>query len=571
MPLAEDATLEERLFAEESLTPLDALRLDGVLKTRPPFYFVGIGGAGMSALALAMQAKGFDVSGSDVNVSSTTQRLQETGITVFQGHLAEQVPENAVVVLSTAIDEANPELRQAIARHQPLWHRSQVLQSLMHSPSLGMTNTIGLTGTHGKTTLTGLMDSVLHQANYPAMSIAGGKLPQLGQNIRLAEGATTCVAELDESDGTILRYAPTFTILANLELDHADHYIDGLTHLLHTFERFFRQLTSFNTNPTPTVVLNGQCDNTLKIIHALPKGVHRLWLFDDKARAEAFEEVGDRYLIQQESGGFSLWIYAGSTWERLGGEPAGFKNSDSISSLSVSDGFNNKEWKHGESDVYINVHEDLSTENDTVSEPTGMLKLEIPGWHNAWNASMVAIVSHQLGLAFDDIVKGLASFTGMGRRFEVLGRYKNALWVDDYAHHPTEVRVTLEASRQRMQELNLNGKLIACFQPHRYTRLQALWDAFLEAFESADVVYIIDTYHAFETPISGVDSSHFVDALKAKYPQQQIAYAPDVEALKAELQTTAQAGDLILSMGAGTITSLLRSVPFELEEASIHA
>jgi UDP-N-acetylmuramate--alanine ligase len=515
MPLAEDATLEERLFAEESLTPLDALRLDEVLKTRPPFYFVGIGGAGMSALALAMQAKGFDVSGSDVNVSSTTQRLQETGITVFQGHLAEQVPENAVVVLSTAIDEANPELRQAITRQQPLWHRSQVLQSLMHSPSLGMTTTIGLTGTHGKTTLTGLMDSVLHQANYPAMSIAGGKLPQLGQNIRLAEGATTCVAELDESDGTILRYAPTFTILANLELDHADHYTDGLTHLLHTFERFFRQLTSFNTNPTPTVVLNGQCENTLKIIHALPENVHRLWLFDDKARAEAFAETGHRYLIKTEDGGFSLWNYTASGWEPLSGEA------------------------------------------------TGRLQLSIPGHHNVWNASMVAIVSHQLGLAFDDIVKGLASFTGMGRRFEVLGRYKNALWVDDYAHHPTEVRVTLEASRQRMTELNLNGKLVACFQPHRYTRLQALWDGFLEAFESADVVYIIDTYHAFEAPISGIDSSHFVDALKAKYPQQQIAYAPDLEALKAELQATAEAGDLILSMGAGTITSLLRSFPFE--------
>jgi UDP-N-acetylmuramate--alanine ligase len=522
-------TLVDSITLKESLNPLDALRLDEVLKTHPPFYFVGIGGAGMSALALAMQAKGFDVSGSDVNASSTTQRLQEKGITVFQGHLAEQVPENAVVVLSTAIDEANPEVQQAIARQQPLWHRSQVLQGLMHSPSLGTQTTIGLTGTHGKTTLTGLMDSVLHQANYPAMSIAGGKLPQLGQNIRLAEGATTCVAELDESDGTILRYAPTFTILANLELDHADHYTDGLTHLLHTFERFFRQLTSFNSNPTPSVVLNGQCENTLKIIHALPENVGRLWVFDDKARAEAFDQAGHRYLIQKESGGFSLWKQNASTWERLG------------------------------------------VKNDTVSEPTGMLKLEIPGHHNVWNASMVAIVALQLGIAFDDIAQGLQAFTGMGRRFEVLGRYKNALWVDDYAHHPTEVRVTLEASRQRMQELNLNGKLVACFQPHRYTRLQALWDGFLDAFQSADAVYIIDTYHAFEDPIEGIDSKHFVDALKAKYPQQQIAYAPDLEALKRELQASAEAGDLILSMGAGTITSLLRSLPFEAEEASAHA
>ncbi len=566
-------TLVDSITLEKSLNPLDALRLDGVLKTRPPFHFVGIGGAGMSALALAMQAKGFDVSGSDVNVSSTTQRLQEKGITVFQGHLAEQVPEQAVVVLSTAIDEANPEVQQALARQQPLWHRSQVLQGLMHSPSLGTQTTIGLTGTHGKTTLTGLMDSVLHQANYPAMSIAGGKLPQLGQNIRLAEGATTCVAELDESDGTILRYAPTFTILANLELDHADHYTDGLTHLLTTFERFFSQITSFNTSQTPTVVLNGQCENTLKTIHALPENVCRLWVFDDKTRAESFEEAGDRYLIQQESDGFSLWLYADSTWQNINqaSQSAGFENSDSISSLSVSDGFNNKELKHGESDVYINVHEDLSTENDTVSEPTGMLKLEIPGWHNAWNASMVAIVATQLGIAFDDIAQGLQAFTGMGRRFEVLGCYKNALWVDDYAHHPTEVRVTLDASRQRMQELNLNGKLIACFQPHRYTRLQALWEGFLDAFQSADVVYIIDTYHAFEDPIAGVDSPHFVEALKAKYPQQQIAYAPDVEALKRELQASAEAGDCILSMGAGTITSLLRSIPFESEEASAHA
>ena len=517
MPLIENNTLHQWLFAEESLSPLDALRLDDVLKTRPPFYFVGIGGAGMSALALALHAKGFDVSGSDVTTSSTTRRLQETGVTVFQGHQAGQVPKQAVVVLSTAIDEKNPEVQQALARQQPLWHRSQVLQGLMHSPCLGSSTTIGLTGTHGKTTLTGLMDSVLLQAKFPALTLAGGKLPQLGQNLRLTEGATTCVAELDESDGTILRYAPTFTILANLELDHADHYTDGLTHLLNTFERFFSQLTRFSERhmaPTPSIILNGQCENTLKIIHALPEDVRRFWIFDDKNRADDFKEIGTRYLIQTQAEGFSLSVKTAETWEPI---------------------------------------------ESPTNEP---LRLSIPGHHNVWNASMVAVVALQLGIAMGDVAKGLEAFTGMGRRFEIVGHYKNALWIDDYAHHPTEVNVTLQASRQYMQRLGLTGKLIACFQPHRYTRLQALWDGFLDAFKEADVVYILDTFHAFEAPITGIDSPHFVDALKAKFPQQTIAYAPDVATLQATLAETVHAQDVVLSMGAGTITHLFRTTPF---------
>ena len=289
---------------------------------------------------------------------------------------------------------------------------------------------------------------------------------------------------------------------------------------MHTFEHFFQQLNSFSENPatsTPSIILNGQCENTLKIIHALPEQVRRFWVFDDKARAKAFDPAGDRYLIQAEQDGFSLLSYTASQWQNI----------------------------------------------NRTDAPTETLKLKIPGWHNVWNASMVAIVALQLGISYDDIDKGLYAFTGMGRRFEVLGCYKNALWVDDYAHHPTEVLVTLDAARQRMQELSLNGKLVACFQPHRYTRLQALWNGFLDAFQSADVVYMVDTYHAFEAPILGINSEDFVKALKAKHPQQNIHYAPDIEALKTTLEQNAQAGDLILSMGAGTITHLLRKIPFD--------
>ncbi len=478
----------------------------------------------MSALALALHHKDFNVSGSDLQRSATTEHLEAAGLTIFYGHHATQVPAHAVLIISTAIDEQNPELQIALERQQVIWHRSQVLQCLIHSTRLGTETTIGLTGTHGKTTLTGLMDSILHGAGLDVMSIAGGKLPHLNQNIRLANHPRYCVAELDESDGTILRYAPTFTILANLELDHADHYTHGLEELLHTFRCFLTQLTSLpSASPHPqTLILNGQCPHTRQMVSSLPEGVRVAWLIDRPEIVPEFKGTDDVFLIQTSG------------------------NSDASYTLSQRP-----------------INADVNTWH-----ALGSFKLSVPGWHNAWNASMTAMVGHYLSIPWSKIAEGLHAFTGMGRRFEVLGHYQGALLVDDYAHHPTEVVATLSATRQYMHDQSRHGKLMACFQPHRYTRLKALWDDFLNAFQQADVLYLLETYHAHEAPIEGITSEAFAKALQQQFPHAAIHYAPDPAVLIQTLQSQAREGDLILSMGAGNITTLLRGWPASEKEAA---
>jgi UDP-N-acetylmuramate--alanine ligase len=499
---------------DNSITPLSYLPLDAILEQKPPLHFVGIGGAGMSALAIALHTQGFTVTGSDINASATVTHLQQMGIDVRNGHDAAYVLENAVVVYSTAIDTSNPEIEVAMRRKQPLWHRSQVLQLLMHSAEIGAPITIGLTGTHGKTTLTGMMDSILQAAQVSATTVAGGKIPGLNQNVRTSPNHGICVAELDESDGSILRYAPTHTILSNLELDHADHYTDGLQHLLNTFTQFFEHIEDV-PNPqghTPTAVLNGQCENSISIAGALPAGVQTCWLFDDEERVKASKLPGEYYLVRH-----------------CGDDPT---TPERVELLRVDAGFSLKRM--------------------------GKFSLQVPGWHNVWNSAQVAIIALKLGVQWHPIAEGLHAFTGMGRRFEPVGEWDGIVLIDDYAHHPTEVEATLQAARERMKQQKLHGQLVACFQPHRYTRLQALWDGFLHAFTDADVVYITDTYHAHEDSIPNVNSQTFVQAMKAAYPHQAIYYIADLDDLRSALQKDCGRGDMILSMGAGTITRLLR-------------
>jgi len=501
----------------QSLHPDAVHVLDSVLAEKPPIHFVGIGGAGMSALALGMHHHGFTVTGSDINDSANVKQLQAQGIIVSIAHDAAHVMPKAVVVVSTAIDPKNPEIAIAQDREQVILHRSQILQALMHSKTVGAPMTVGLTGTHGKTTLTGMMDAVLQVGQIEATAIAGGKLPGLNQNIRLSNDHNICVAELDESDGTILRYAPTYTILANLELDHADHYTDGLSALIETFKTFGNTLNSIPTpeGHTQTLVMNGQCENSVALASHLPDSVRRYWLFDNERGAQAFDcRVGTDKVF---------YIH------KVGDDPL---DQHRVELIEI--------WDH------------------SFPKRIGKFSLLVPGWHNVWNAAMVAIVAMQLDIKWSDIAKGLHDFTGMGRRFERIGTFNEATLVDDYAHHPTEVMVTLKAARERMKELGLHGQLVACFQPHRYTRLQAFWDDFCDAFLEADIAYILETYSAHEDPIKGIDSAHFVKAMQAKHSKMAIFHTPDMEGLRETLRESSKKGDMIISMGAGTVTRLLR-------------
>jgi UDP-N-acetylmuramate--alanine ligase len=500
------------------LHPSQAMALESILNKTKPLYFVGIGGAGMSPLALAFHQQGFLVSGADLNPSATTADLGSFGITVFIGHQAEQVPENAVLVVSTAIHTQNPELQLAIQNGYPILHRSQLLQALMHTPSVAHAASVGLSGTHGKTTLTGMANSVFSLAGLDATVIAGGLLPDCGRNIRLSQHPHLLVAELDESDGTILRYAPTFTILSNLELDHADHYQQGEAGLQATFEQFCSQLGLAPTTeqcPNRTIILNASCRLSRIVSQKLPATVTALW-FCPTAETNAPEGT----LIEQC---FTL--------------------------------------KHTQAGAFGSSQGDLYQGEANL----GTLTLNVPGLHNLHNASQIAMVGLAMGLGFHQIQAGLLAFSGMGRRFEKVGTLNGALLVDDYAHHPTEVKATLQAAKaalasQKAVSGHVTGRLIALFQPHRFTRLQALWTDFTTCFDGLETeLLLLAVYPAHEEPIQGVTSASLAEVLN-KRGVKTVSCATISDA-HAWLSNCVLPNDVVLSMGAGDITALLRSHP----------
>ncbi|MFM7389311.1 MAG: UDP-N-acetylmuramate--L-alanine ligase [Vampirovibrionales bacterium] len=513
-----------------TVTPTDVLNFDTLLNPQRPVHFVGIGGAGMAPLAQALQAFGFHVSGSDSSDSAMLQQLHTLGIHTFVGHQATQVPSNAGVVYSTAIANHNPELTTAQQAGYPLLHRSQVLQALLHSPSIGCQTTIGLAGTHGKTTLTGMMDAVLEACHQPALVIAGGKLPSTQQNLRLNTQRHLGVAELDESDGSILRYAPTFTILSNLELDHADHYADGLTTLCQTFDTYFKNLASLpNLSPHPqTVVANANCPLSVQVVQALPSevrhGLRWLWL----SRPEATQSLDNN----------ALYTLAPKTQV--------YCLEDLRSTATGA------------------VEGTLRIEGGTA--PLTQVVAGVPGEHNCWNAAQITMVAHALGLPLEQVAEGLLAFSGMGRRFERLPlptvlASSQAVLVDDYGHHPTEVQVTIEAARQFMQAHGLTGQLKVWFQPHRYTRLKALWHEFTTCFNGVDELFLVDVYHAHEAPIEGMTSQALAVAVQAQGVNcRAVGSVAEAQAQLRQTPSLIHTGDCVLSMGAGDVTKLFRTL-----------
>jgi UDP-N-acetylmuramate--alanine ligase len=461
------------------------LRLDKSV----PVHFIGIGGIGMSGLAKLLVETGFTVSGSDPAENANTKALAAQGATIHHQHVAENVPLNGMIIATTAINPQNPEIRQALEHNIPIYHRSDLLREILQGPEIGHEVTIGMTGTHGKTTITGMTGLVLQAGGLEPTIVAGGKIPGLETNAVLGASRKYAVAELDESDGTIVKYTPTLSAVTNLELDHADHYTGGLADLFKTFHTFLG-----NLKPGSKVLYNLDCPNTVQLMSEAPGRIEALGFSLEPNHPQAKYHVTDVRAVA--GAGYAANLYYGG-------------------------------------------------------EKLGELALTVPGRHNLANAIVAAGIGHQLGVPFEAIRQALKEFKGMGRRFDIVGEYNGATLVDDYAHHPTEVQVTLQAARERAQATG--GRVIAVFQPHRFTRLQALWNEFLGCFDAADRMYLTDVYAASEEPIPGVTSEAFAQAHgKARY------IGADFDAIRKELKTVAQPGDFILSMGAGSITKLLR-------------
>lgn len=438
------------------------------------FHFIAIAGIGQSALAKILLQKRYEVTGSDIVDSKYAKELKDLGATIYIGHKKENVPCDSNVVISTAIKEDNPELIRAKELGLTIYHRSDILKFV----SEHYEKFIGFAGTHGKTTTSGLMSYILEEMKIRPSYAIGGIIPKYHTNSS-ANNSPYFIAELDESDGTIVKYAPNIAVINNLEPDHCDFYGTGLDKLFETFKTF-----TDNMKEDSTLVLNADSSGLMEFSKLLNKN---------------FKTIG-------------------------------IKNDANYMAKNIE-----LNGMHSNFDVYIN------------GENKGKINLSIPGMHNVYNALSVISALDSAGFDFNDYQKHFTGFSGMGRRFQLIKEFEDIKIVDDYAHHPSEIKSTLTASKEIGAK-----RTVAIFQPHRYTRFQGLWEEFLASFDFADEVFVTDVWRAGDEPIKGFDSKDFKKQLgkKCNYVKGSM------KEIAPEIAKTLKSGDLVLTLGAGDITKL---------------
>lgn len=424
----------------------------------------------MSGLAKYLLEEGHTVSGSDIEDSKYINALRDLGAKIFIGHDSKNVPENAVIIKSTAIRENNPELVRARELGLKIYHRSDLLKEIAESAQADGKCFIGFSGTHGKTTTSGLASYVLDKAGFNPSFVDGGIVPELHTNAQHKDGKYF-VAELDESDGTITKYSPDILVINNLEEDHIDFYKNGLEDLVKTF--------NIAVSKAKKVIINA--DN---------KGVNLL------------------------NGDFVTF---------------GLNNADYVAKNIE---LNSTETKF---DVYYK------------GKLLSPIVLQLGGAHNVYNALAVIAALREAGADIYALVNYFKTFTGMGRRFQKVGEISGIQLYDDYAHHPTEIKATLDSCAQKFGKEHI----VAVFQPHRYTRLRGLWNEFKTSFENSNRVIVTDVYAASEDVIEGINSKNFVSELEgAEY------FSGSIEEVARKLLPTLKPGDVVIGLGAGTITDL---------------
>jgi UDP-N-acetylmuramate--alanine ligase len=440
------------------------------LPKRGRIHFIGIGGAGMSAIAKVLKERGHEVSGTDKRESRGTVALSHMGVGVSIGHNPTLVDGAAAVVYSSAIKADNPELIAARRAGVVVLHRGEVLASLLSG-----SRSIVVAGTHGKTTTSSMILSILNSANLNPTYVIGGALEDDPINAGNG-GDDIAIAESDESDGSFLLLDPSIAVITNIEPDHLDHW-GSLQAIEEAFQRFI-----------------GTAD--CAVVRS-----------DDKVARLAAERNGIRLLAYGDDGEIS----------------AGEVSLEAYSTTFV-----------------------LMT-----SGTRALIHLGVPGRHNLLNALAAAAACLYLGVDIEVIAAGLESFTGVERRYQLRGYKRNITVIDDYAHHPTEIAATLSAAR-----LGRWRRVIAVFQPHLFSRTRALRAEFGAAFGDADVVVITDVYAAREDPVAGVTGKTISDAVCTRMFGRPVAYLPERKELLSYLVARARPGDLVLTLGAGDITTL---------------
>jgi len=472
-------------------------------KTQKPIHFIGIGGIGMSGIAEVLHNLGYKVTGSDVGTNQNTHRLTELGIHITVGHNADTVNDCLVIVVSSAIQPNNPEIVRAKERRIPVIQRAEMLAELMR-----LKKSVAIAGTHGKTTTTSLMACLFETAGLAPTIVNGGILNAYNTNAHLGTG-DWIVVEADESDGSFTKLLPTISVVTNIDPEHMEHY--------KTVENLEAAFITF--------------------IHNMPFYGVGVLCSDHPVVAGLLTKITERRLV-------SYGLEEGAMVRAVNIRP----NASGVT-------------------FDIDLAPDLAvyfelTQSNVLSFPRRIRDVTLPmmGLHNVQNALSLVVVAQELGLSDDIVRTTFANFKGVKRRFTTVGVSGCVTVIDDYAHHPVEIKTVVKAAKQACPD----GKTIFVVQPHRYSRLNDLFDDFANAFDGCGHVIVTPVYSAGEDPIEGIDSAHLAHAIRnAGVPH--VYEINEQRELPFLIRRIAMPGDVVVCMGAGSITYWAAALPAQLD------
>ncbi|MGX6960852.1 MAG: UDP-N-acetylmuramate--L-alanine ligase [Rickettsia endosymbiont of Pentastiridius leporinus] len=475
------------------------LELKKTKKILETIHFVGIGGVGMSGIAGILHNLGYKVQGSDVAENYNTKRLESYSIKIFLGHAPQNITDVSYVVVSSAINQNNPEVKEALARKIPIIRRAEMLAELMR-----LKCSVAVSGSHGKTTTTSLVACLFEAAGLSPTVINGGIINNRSTNAYLGS-SDYLIAEADESDATFIHIPSTIAIITNIDPEHLDYYKD--------FETLINSFGSFITN--------------------LPFYGFAVCCIDHKIVRKLVDSITERKIITY-----------------------GIDSDDAhITAFNISTDITSSIF-----DVKISLP---NVNGITVIE---RITIPTPGKHNILNSLAAIAVGVELDFGIKSIKNGFSSFKGVKRRFTKVAEYNNASVIDDYAHHPEEIKATLATAKNIANKQN--GKVIAIFQPHRYSRMQSLFNDFMQCFNDADIVYITDIYAAGENPIKGITAENLVDKITKDQYHDQANFLPTLDDTVEVIVSKALPGDMIIMMGAGSISSFANNLPKKFSDLS---
>ena len=457
-------------------------------------HFVGIGGSGMSGIAEVLANIGYEITGSDIAENAMTERLASLGAKIFKGHAASNIEGANVVVTSTAVSANNPEVVAAKEANIPVVPRAEMLAEIMR-----FSNGIAVAGTHGKTTTTSLVTSLLAEGGLDPTYVIGGRLNSSGSNSRLGTGEYL-VAEADESDASFLLLQPMISVVTNIDADHLSTYDNDFEKLKDTFVEFLHHLPFYGL-AVLCVDDENVCDILPKVTRTIVTyGIH----FDADIRAKNVRYDGTKSFF---------------TVER--------------------------------------------TDNATLD-----ITLNMPGEHNIQNALAAIAIATELGVSDEHILSGLDKFQGVGRRFQCYGEIQmhqgSVMLVDDYGHHPTEMEATMKAIRSAWPD----RRMVVMFQPHRYTRTRDLFEDFAQVLSEPDVLVLLDIYAATEEPIAGADGRSLSRAIRNRGNVDPI-FVADTKDIVEILQNQLKDGDVLLTLGAGSVGTISAGLPAQLSRGAL--